>query len=260
MMNSYRQNRHRSLAGPFVGVVLIVMAVFALDAFTGGSVRSYARTIGAGFASMLDDASGAVAEDFFSTRAQLRAENQELREQLSRERELLAAYSLLARENGTLKEMARLAEDDIGITAPVVSSFRSSPYGTFIIGAGEDSGVSTGAMVLTPGGFVLGVVSDAGPRSATVEAIFSPDAEFEAAVGDVTFLARGRGGGNARAQISRDVPVMVGDAVRAPAYGSRPVGIIGSIDAASSSAVSTIYMRVPLNLASLSYVYVIPLR
>jgi cell shape-determining protein MreC len=171
-----------------------------------------------------------------------------------------ARFKSLQEENDALREMAALAATEPGVTAPVLSSFDSSPYGTFTIGAGASSGITEGSIVLTQGGFVLGSVTDVAARTATVEAFFAPGKKIDMNVGGVAFVADGRGGGNARGEIARDALVKTGDTVLIPAFAHRPAGIVGELQAASSSAFTTLYIRLPFNLDTLRYVYVLPIQ
>ena len=86
-------------------------------------------------------------------------ENAALREQISRLEERSAAYQVLVEENKSLREMTRAASLGVGVTAPVISSFRASPYGTFLIGAGSADGISPGDIVLSSENFVIGRAS-----------------------------------------------------------------------------------------------------
>src|SRR5262249_54083449 len=154
------------------------------------------------------------------------------------------------------RTMAHLAGDMPGVTARVLSSYRTTPYGTFLIDAGENDGVHMGAIVLTPGGYVLGKVSNVSRSDATVEAFFAPGSKMNLVDGNVAFAAEGQGGGNASAEVPREAKVAVGDAVIAPEYGGRTAGTIMHIESASSSATAILSIRIPVNLDSLRFVYV----
>lgn len=241
-------------------VLLLSVAAFGFDTVTGGLVRSYTRTM----ASVAWSASAGTISAFESngllaTHRMLAEENAQLKAELQAEAEHTAQYAALESENAALREMAKVAETEgVGVTAAVLSTYRSSPYGTFVIAAGKSDGVNMGSIVLTQGGFVLGTVSDVDVHTATVQALFSPKNSIDLIVRDVAFTAEGRGGGNAEAEIPRDVTIAVGDAVLSPQFHNRVAGVIGSIDAASSSAVQTIHVRIPTNLNTLKYVYVVP--
>lgn len=264
-MKSQFSNRARSrspLVQALMVALLVSLAFFGLDTLTGGLVRSYARTT----ASLAWTASAGIISStdgngFFVTRRSLAHENAALTEKLAFYEESMARFRALEDENEALRAIAQLAETEgDGLAARVLSSLASSPYGTFVIGAGERDGVTPGSLVLTLGGFLLGTVSDTDSHTATVHALFSPGNIVDLIADDVAFSAEGRGSGNARAEIPRDAKIAVGAAASVPAYFGRPAGIIGKIESASSSATQTLFLRLPLNLDTLRFVYVIPLE
>jgi cell shape-determining protein MreC len=260
MKSSYRHISDTSVvrAGA-IGLVCIVI-VFAIDGFSGGRVRSYVRT----FSSVAWGAAGYTADfvnqsGYFSSRSALARENRELSERLALFEEQSARYHALEMQNDALRAMVSLVESDrSGQTARVLSSFRTAPYGTFVIAAGERDGIARGDIVLTSGGFALGRITDLDAHTATVHALFAPGATTEVVVRDVAFSVDGRGGGNAYAEIPRGAGLALGDAAIVPEYGGRVAGLIGSIESASSSATEKLYLRLPHNLDTLRFVYVVP--
>ena len=245
----------------FVAVLIVVGFIFGIDKLSGGMVRGYARQGGAALSAAASAATSVVTRNgLLSTKRALQDENVQLKDAIQIRDEHAARFKALEDENEALRKMANLAATEKGITAPVLSSFKASPYGTFTIGAGSVNGVNEGNLVLTEGGFILGAVTGVSPHTATVESFFAPGKEIEMNVDGNTFLAEGRGGGNARGEIARDASVSIGDAVLVPAFASRPAGVIGELQSASSSAFSTLYIRLPLNLESLRYVYVLSIQ
>lgn len=261
MTNLYRRNDRGSFLKIAAAFAVLAGLVFVFDYATDGLARTAVRAVGAGVGVAYDSVRGSVFEsDLLASRVALQDENRALRADLQLQAEKVALYEFLKDENEQLRGMARLAEAEDGVTVPIASSFDSSPYGTFLIGSGESGGVREGAMVLTPGGFVLGSVASADRYSAVVESFFAPGREVPVRARDETFSAHGRGSGNARASVPRETRLSVGDVVVAPEFGSRPVGVIGRIESATSSATATLYIRVPVNVDALSYVYVVPVR
>jgi rod shape-determining protein MreC len=244
----------------FVAISLVAAFVFGVDRISGGAVRGYARQGGGAVWAAASAATGAVSgSGALHTKRGLVTENAELREAIVTLDEQALRFEALQEENETLRALLGLADEE-GVTVPILSSFDSSPYGTFRIGGGAAAGLEEGSIVLTPGGFVLGSITFVSPRTATVEAFFAADKEIEMLVNDVPFVSKGRGGGNARGEIPRDAIVAVNDVVSIPAFGGRPAGIIGKFESASSSAYTTLFIRTPANLDSLRYVHVLPLQ
>ena len=263
MMNSYRQNKGRN--SRLFATTALVVFLFVLDLITGGSIRHLMRggvVVVSGWAHRAG--STIVGSGIFSTRASLAAQNRSLVEELAQFRERAGAFDALRAENEELRAFVHLVEnapnDSGGVTAPVVSSVRTSPYGTFMIGAGASEGIVRGSLVLTSGGFVVGTISDTGAHTSVVAEVFAPGASIDAIMGSAAISVIGSGGGNARAKVPRALKIAVDQPVVAPQFGQRPVGIIGEIASSSANASQDVFIVLPVNLASLKYVYILPVR
>lgn len=259
MMNLSRQRRRSPLAVTFIVALMVSVALFSVDALSGGFVRSYVRTLSSLAWGAASGASRTLeGTGYFASRRALVEENSALKDRIAFYEERDARYRSLEIENAALRDIAAFAQSDEGTTVRVLSSFTTSPYGTFVLGAGERAGLSRGDIVLTPGGFALGRISDLDSHTAVVDSLFSPGNTIEVIVRDFAFSVDGRGGGNARAEIPRGADVAVGDAAHVPEYGGRVAGIIGAIESASSSATQTLFIRLPQGLDTLRFVYVVP--
>lgn len=247
-------------------MTFLVVVVFLFDLLTGGFLRANVRAGSTVISQWLKQAAnGITGMGIFTTRAALESQNRSLVEQLAQFEERAGGYDALKAENEQLRALAHLVEGSggaasTGVTAPVVSSVQSSPYGTFLIGAGAADGITRGSYVITSGGFVVGLVSDMGPHTAVVAELFAPNTSLNATVGGAAIAAHGSGGGNARAQVPRGLSIVVGDPVLSPELGQRPIGIVGNIASSSASASQDVSISLPVNLASLVYVYIIPVR
>ncbi|OGG73022.1 hypothetical protein A3A38_00950 [Candidatus Kaiserbacteria bacterium RIFCSPLOWO2_01_FULL_53_17] len=257
MKNLYPQNEPPLFAA-FIAVLIVAGSIFGIDRLSGGVVRGYAREGGGAFWALANGATALVTESgALSGRRALEEENAALEGEIARRDESLTRFEALEDENAALREMANLAANDPGIAASVLSSLWSSPYGTFSIGVGSEEGVDEGSVVLTPGGFVLGIVTDVAAHTSLVEALFAPGNEVELTTNDIAFTAEGQGGGNARARVPRDAAVEARAVVLVPELASRPAGVVGAVESASSSAFTSVYIHLPVNVSVLRYVYVV---
>jgi len=254
-MNSFRPNRSRKRL--FIATI-IVLGLYLADIFTGGSIRGIVRTAGS-FVWKSGQAAGDTISNsgYFSARRSLMEENAALREQISRLEERSAAYQVLVEENKSLREMTRAASLGVGVTAPVISSFRASPYGTFLIGAGSADGISPGDIVLSSENFVIGRVAESAAENSLVRELFAAGVETDAILADTGVTVEGSGGGNAKANLSREVSISEGNAVVSPIFGGRAIGIVGAIEEDQVRGLKSAYIRLPLNLSSLKFVYVV---
>lgn len=255
MMNSFRRNdtKRRLWAATF-----LVVFLFSIDVISGGKIRAEMRSFGALLRGWEGVATHSIfGSGFFSSRSSLAAQNRSLSEELAQYEERSAAYTVLQEENAQLRDIVHLAQNQPGVTAPIVSSTDSSPYGTFLIGAGDADGIEEGAIVLTSGGFVLGKVTDTAAHTAVVSEALAPRSSVEASVGGSAVVVEGKGGGNGHASAPRGLSISIGQAVTAPSYGGRPLGLVGEIASSTSSGAQDVYIRIPVNLAALQFVYVV---
>lgn len=195
---------------------------------------------------------------FLQSRAALAEENEKLRREIALFAEEIAQAEFIRAENEELRLLAALAQSESGVSARIISSHRSSPYGTFLIDVGTEDGINDGDLVLTPGGYVLGAVAGVSNNSATVRSTFAPGEKVDLTVGESAFTADGLGGGNARASVARETQIPVGSGVVAPLFGGRNAGTVMHVESASSSPTAIISIRIPVNLETLRFVYVLP--
>lgn len=250
---SARANRRRLLAATVLAIVLIV-----LDTLSGGGVRSLVRTASSSLWLGTENVRTMITESgYFTTHRSLARENAALRALVAKHEEKAASYDALASENAQLRAALNFSAGVSTITAPVVSSYRSSPYGTFLIGAGERDLIRVGSPILSHTGFVLGVVTDVQSKSTVVKSLLASGERVDVLIGETPVTVFGDGGGNGHASLPRGVTISEGSSVVAPAYGGRPIGVVGKVDAPPASPDQTVYVHLPFNLASMRYVYVV---
>ncbi|MDO8522472.1 MAG: rod shape-determining protein MreC [bacterium] len=254
-----RPGRHRIILA-----TVIVCALVLVDSLSGGGIRSIARAGGSLVWRWGISIEGAIyGSGFFRTRRALLAENSALTEQVAQFQERAAAYRVLQDENAALREILRVSEisrgkgKDSGITAPIISSFRASPYGTFQIGAGTSDSVSPGNLVLSAEDFVIGRIEVVDAHASLVKEIFAPNTLTDAVLHGVGVAVLGQGGGNARADVPRQADVAVGDPVISATLGSRAIGIVGNVSEDSGNAYRRVQIYLPVNLSVLKFVYIV---
>ncbi len=260
MMSLYRQSESRARRRLFFATLFVVVLFFA-DLISGGHLRALVRTATIPVWTAGSRAASAVfGSGFFTSRASLLRENALLQQQLSDAEQRAAGYQALKDENDSLRSIALLAGVEKGITAPVVSSVLSSPYGSFLIGAGSADELARGSIVLAAspdaGGFVIGRVGDVSAHTALVNELFAPGTALEATLKGAAVMLQGRGD-NARADIPRELSVSVGDIVTVPSLGGRPVGVVDNVVSDPASSHQEVYIGLPVSISSLRFIYVV---
>ncbi len=256
---------HRSLHGAPRGrskllfATVLILCVFGLDALLGGPFRNFVRSVAGGMWNVSEHARVSVAgSGFFARNSTLASENEALKRELASVRERAAAYGALREENESLRALLRFTQASQGVTAPVVSSYHASPYGTFLVAAGANDAIAPGDIVLSETGYAIGRVADVGTTHTLVKATFHSGAAIDVVLGNAAVTAAGEGSGNARVNVPRGIDVQVGDTVLAPTFAGHPVGIVGKVEEVSTTAEQKVFIVLPVNLSTIRFVYIIP--
>ena len=262
MKSSFQRNNKGGI-GRLVLTTLVFAAIILVDLLSGGVVRDSARALAANIWGIGARASAAVFHSgTFSSARALAEENRLLKSEVAELRARLAGIATVEEDARALRALAKLATEEDGVGAPIISSLFSSPYGTLLVGAGSDEGVEVGDLVLSGdggrGSFVVGRVRDVGRHRALVDYALAPGTRFEGVIGGATLQIEGAGGRNARAEAPDSVLIESGDPVIVSEFGGRAVGIVGSISHDVANASNDIFINLPVDLGVLRYVYVIP--
>jgi cell shape-determining protein MreC len=194
----------------------------------------------------------------FSSRAMLASENAQLETQIIALTPKAAAFEILKQENAHLQALLNMPLSNDGRAARIITTGKASPYGTFMIDGGADTGIAVGDIVLIEGGFVVGTITSANARTALVSELFASGNSLDVLIGSTHVSVIGQGGGNASAQVPRGASAQEGDVAVALLYGGAPVGVVGKVVSDPASAYSVLYLRTPINIDAVKYVYVRP--
>lgn len=249
--------RKRSRFAPLVAATIAVLLLVGFDRISDGILRMPLRSLAASVSTAGEGVAARVAgSGFFTTRASLATQNAQLRQELTVLQATISENAALRDESVHLREIAHLAEAARGTTAPIASAIGASRYGTFLVGAGTRDGIATGDIVFSEDGFAIGRISEASEHTALVLELFAPGEKTSVVLAQAQLEAEGKGGGNAHLRAARGLAVSEGDIATAPSLAGVPVGIVGKVESDPASAYADVYLRMPLNLAGLRFVYI----
>lgn len=239
-------------------VTIIALLVVVANVISAGNIAAGVRDVisplhgaGAGIAGSVD------ASGFFTSRSALEAQIASLQQQLQQDQLQSAAFQVVQQENASLSQLEHVARTAPGIAARVTSSVISSPYGTFMVGAGSAQGVAEGSLVLEGNEFVVGKIAQVQANQSLADAVFAPGAQTPVSIDGAAVVASGQGG-DAVAELPHGVAVTQGDPVVAPAFGGRPIGTVQYVDSNPANAQQAAYISLPVAFASLQFVYITP--
>ena len=144
--------------------------------------------------------------------------------------------------------------------AAVLTRPPQTPYDVILIDVGSNASITSGSEVSLPEGPILGTVSEVFSKKAKVK-LFSTSGEETNAIlerGSVPVILVGRGGGNFKITLSRDITVEKGDRILSADVFSRLLAVVEDVSVNSTDSFKEILAKSPANLFSLRFVFVTP--
>ena len=263
MITSFRHdNERKNKRKKIFGIVLCIALVLLIfrtptSNYLSGGVHIVARPLLVVKAYIAEMFSGTLY--FFATKQSLAEENARLTSAL--DLVLLEAHSreILRQENEELKyALLRHESKNLLVARVLASPGVGAPYDSLIIDVGEGDGLAIGARVFIDGDFVIGEITQIFMRSAVVTLYSSSGNEIAVTVGtsSIPTIAYGVGGGNFRIVLPKGLDIAVGDIVDIPSLSLEYAGVVDAIRKNDGSSLQDIFFRLPSNIHSLRFVYV----
>jgi cell shape-determining protein MreC len=253
-MNSYKKNRR------LVWISLAVVAVILVASF--GLFRVFSKGANA-IARPAFSLKETVREWFdgisfhWQTKKSLVAQNENLKNTLEEYRLRLAYGDFVASENEKLKELlGAKPASQVSILAKVLAGPKTSFYDTLLIDLGAAE-VAIGAKVILPPNILLGEVAEISGRTAKVKLYSTSGVATEAklSVSGIPVKIIGRGGGNFKMSLPRDIEVALDGAITLPP--DYLLGFIKKIENDPRQPEQTIFASSPVNIFTLDHVFVV---
>lgn len=216
------------------------------------------------------------AESFvagFKSNQALLSENRTLQTDADLLRERLRYLDVLQGENNDLKSLLSRKRDTIfssttpgrlcpptasAIGAKILLSPAQSYYASMLVDVGEGDEVGRGDAVYSFGDIVLGTVSDVYPSTSRVVLYSAPKVSMSVSLGKahLSVSAVGDGDGTFIATLPKNVSIEVGDEATVQAEKPALLALVEQIQTKGDAAFKTIYLKSPVSLRTLTWVYV----
>jgi len=247
---------------PYLGKILILIAIFIFGAVALTILdETIIRLI-----SPLWTAENAFSQNlrnrvaFLQSQKNLVEENYALKERLLSLETQIESFSKDRNERDALLELLGRRQDSEGVLAAVLTRPPQTPYDVILIDVGSNASITSGSEVSLPEGPILGTVSEVFSKKAKVK-LFSTSGEETNAIlerGSVPVILVGRGGGNFKITLSRDITVEKGDRILSADVFSRLLAVVEDVSVNSTDSFKEILAKSPANLFSLRFVFVTP--
>ncbi len=258
-MNSLLKNRsaraHLKLIFTALGIFLLVWVIFS---FFGGFIVSAVSPIW--------EAENAFSRtvkktwNHLESRQNLVNENFDLKGRVgSLELEVASLTISLEQERAFYGLLGR-APVSGEVVASVIARPPQSPYDVILLDAGSREGITKDARVYLAEGPALGIITEVFTSSAKVKLFSTAGEKLDAVLerGSVPVVLEGRGAGNFRLKIPREVEVVAGDRIVTGDTEFSLLAVVEVVNVNSTDAFQEVLARSPLNIFSLRLVSVIP--
>lgn len=194
----------------------------------------------------------------FQSKKELAAENRALQ----RNAEFLTLrdveLELLKDENARLQELLNRRLSDTSVVGKVLVRPPVSPYDTFVIDVGSDTGIAKGDLVVAEDVIIGSIVRVQG-RTSLVQLFSAPGVTIMVSVGpeNIPAEAIGKGLGNLSARLPRDLTVKEGDFVTIPSLGVRVFAVVQELRVSPTDPFQSLLFRVPINIFTLDFVEIV---
>ncbi len=255
-------NRRRRVwltVGGIFALIILVTAGGILNVWFGPAAMSLARPMWS--VREFLGASVAPLGTIFSSKSALRAENEELQDELKLAQVKELETESLRDENEQLRVELGLRSSRPPVTvARILSQPSNSPYDVLLVDLAQSTStakVAAGSLVTYKNLLALGKVTELSGSVAKIILFSRGGGEAPALIGPDRLPAtlEGRGNGNFTAQLPRSVEVKLDS----PVYLVGPakdyiIGTVGAITKKPGESLQTIYIRTPFVLSHLRYV------
>ncbi len=186
-----------------------------------------------------------------------------LRAELASTTALVADRNALYQENLLLKSQFGRDTKVHTVLAAILLRPPGTPYDTLVIDAGQNQGVSIGALVSAGGNSYIGKVSEVFANQSRVLLFSAPGAEYSALVvlssqpgKSIPISLVGQGAGSMSAEVPSATPVTVGDTIVVPGIATAFAGTVSHVERPEGESFETLYAHLPVDLFSIRFVEV----
>lgn len=238
--------------------LLVLLLILGLSIFS--TTRSWVSNLFAPFLKSGDYFYKTTSQipNFFSDKNELIKKNENLLNEIEKNRLSLINYEALRFENQRLREDLKLKPIGDFISASIIARSPQIPLDSLFLDKGTLEGLNNGDLVLVGERILIGKLVKVSKNRSTVA--------LNSFVGAISygFVARtlepieiiGIGGGNIETKVPFDFDILVGDKIMVPGSVHSLVAVVGAIEEDRSSGFKNVLLSLPINISKINTVFV----
>ena len=262
-MSYLRQRKNKKKKIFIIATVSVFFVLLTVSFYINHSVFSgAAHSIGGPFWRVTGGISEKVspAFSFFSSRAGLVSENEELKRKIEEmERDSLDKHALKF-ENRELREMLEMRPKEGSVMSYVLARPPRVPYDVLVIDGGRNDGFSVGDKVFFGESVILGEIREVYRKTSLVVLYSSSGEDVDVYVedGESILVAKGRGGGKFVLEAPRNSEISEGDYIFNTGDRVSLLAKVVAVDIPETGALKLVTAGTPVDIFSVRIVFVVP--
>ncbi|MBT3282591.1 rod shape-determining protein MreC [bacterium] len=259
----HKEKKEGLFTKAFVVVLLVVVIIVVIRILFPNTFTSSLQSVSSPFWKAKNSSVEGVvnSSQLLRSKRSLIFENDNLKTKIEETEFKLLEFNFLSQENDSLKELLgrKTFDKDDAVLGAVLARPNVSPYDTFIIDIGKNSGIQKGDSVFVQGDVFIGKISEVNKNTSTAVLFSSPGEITQVSIGlqNISANAKGRGGGNFIVELPRGTEVEKGDVVTMPGIDTKLFAVVEEIEANPSSPFTTILFKNPVNMNDIKWVQVV---
>lgn len=188
----------------------------------------------------------------------LLSQNESLKRTISDMQEREKIYDFVFAENEELRQIYNKASTSDYILSAVLAKPPFSKYDQLVIDVGSSKGVMVGQQVLAPNKTIIGKITSVNSSNSIAELFTSYGQKFQVSIGEkhINAVAKGVGGGQYEAEVSRNDSINVGDVVTGSIISNKVLGTVSAIISNPTEPFSQIIIVPEVNIYDLRWVLI----
>lgn len=252
----YHRNRNRGgKSKTLIAFLILVLIVLSLNFLYPPALFRPLASVASVFTRSFELTNNFLNAEFGS-KQKLIEENDKLRQELEKLSTLRVENSLLALDfKRVMEEFGRVNDRNL-LLSRVILKPNFSPYDTFLIDIGSDSGIEQGDLVLSGQSSAIGQIVEVSRSNSKAQLFSSTNSGVLVSIADLGIQVEsyGQGGGNFYLELPRNTEIEKEDIIVLASNPDLVVGVVSDVESEASDPTKKVLFKTPVNIFEINWV------